>query len=161
MLIVLLLSLIFLNRKVSNVQNFVIEKTNEPCRIDTLYLYDTLLVSNKFSDKFRSMLDTMNIPHADMVYAQAIIESGNFTAKNARESNNYFGMLQSNGSLIHFDHWIESIVYYKNHFSKRYTNPNEDYAEFLYRINYFPDRSYIQILKKVTNESRRHSSVNA
>jgi hypothetical protein len=73
-------------------------------------------------DKLISYLKTLNIKYPEVVYAQALIESGNFTSKKFKKDNNLFGMkkarsrvtlgVNSEGSYAKFNTWRESVIDY-------------------------------------------------
>lgn len=105
---------------------------------DTVYVHDALSDPKK---DFRRALDTFGVHHADYVYAQAILESGNFSAKNAIEANNYLGLMSNSGRLMKFNHWTECISYYSRCISPKYKE-GEDYPSFLRRVHYYEDKSY-------------------
>ena len=88
------------------------------------------------------------IPHPDIVYAQAILETGWFTSCS---HNNLFG-LSPGGKHKKYNHWKESVQAYKKYISSKYDG-NEDYFVFLERIKYAEDPKYTfklkQILKKL------------
>lgn len=97
------------------------------------------------------------VQHPQIVYAQALIETGNFKSNLCLNSNNLFGLYNSSRGRYHrFDHWTESVVAYKNFIQYRY-KPPEDYYKFLQRIGYAEDPNYISKLKKVVkkNDTRR------
>ncbi len=107
------------------------------------------------------------IKKPEIVLAQSIKETGwDYDSWNAKERNNLFGLkggekCESNkyGYKI-FDHWSESVDYYKQKIQNRY-NEGEDYYKFLIRIKYFqsdPDE-YISDLKWIVNELFRRGII--
>lgn len=93
------------------------------------------------------------VQYPQIVYAQALIETGNFKSNLCLNSNNLFGLYNSSRGRYHrFDHWTESVVAYKNFIQRRY-KPPEDYYKFLQRIGYAEDPNYISKLKKVVNKN--------
>lgn len=93
-----------------------------------------------------------DIKHPEIVYAQALIETGNFTAKNCMRKNNLFGLMQGR-KLRTFDHWSESVVYYKEKIQGRYKGG--DYYAFLRKIRYAASSTYTRALKKRVAEVKR------
>lgn len=73
-------------------------------------------------DKLISYLKALNIKYPEIVFAQAVIESGNFTSKKFNKDNNLFGMkkarnratlaLDSEGNYARFNTWRESVIDY-------------------------------------------------
>ena len=93
------------------------------------------------------------VQHPQIVYAQAIIETGNFKSSLCLNQNNLFGLYNSSKGRYHrFDHWTESVIAYKDFIQYRY-KPPEDYYKFLQRIGYAEDPNYISKLKKVVNKN--------
>ena len=93
------------------------------------------------------------VQYPQIVYAQALIETGNFKSNLCLNSNNLFGLYNSSRGRYHrFDHWTESVVAYKDFIQRRY-KPPEDYYKFLQRIGYAGDPNYISKLKKAVNKN--------
>lgn len=103
-----------------------------------------------------------DVKHPEIVYAQAILETGYFKSKVHTRNNNLFGLYNSEKKEYHkFNHWTESIVKYKEWIQHRYKPPN-NYYEFLQRIGYAKDPNYItklkQIVKKHGNKIKQNAS---
>lgn len=141
MLIICIFGIIFVKPSHSEVITSVAQKDTVPdfySKSAKEGLYDALLF--------------YNIKHPDIVYAQAILETGNFTSKLCVEGNNLFGLRSKN--YFKYNHWTESVIDYKNKIQYRYKN-NENYYLFLKRINYAEDSLYISKLKSIkVNETR-------
>ena len=99
------------------------------------------------------------IEHPEIVYAQAILETGHFSSKGCTHKNNLFGLMKGR-SLRSFDHWTESVIFYKERIQNRYKGG--DYYSFLKRIKYAEDRRYNERIRKIVrqNKSGRKDSVN-
>lgn len=94
-----------------------------------------------------------DIKYPHIVYAQALIETGNFKSGLCLSDNNLFGLYNSSKGRYHrFDHWAESVIAYKDFIQHKY-KPPEDYYKFLQRIGYAEDPDYISKLKKVVNKN--------
>lgn len=107
--------------------------------------------------RFKQLLKDMNVKHPDIVYAQARLETGNFTSKIFRTNNNLFGfkvarqrptvcigMLSGHAS---YDSWQMSVIDYALWQSKHCPRLTHDqYIEYL-RANYAEDTNYIKKLK--------------
>ena len=94
-----------------------------------------------------------DVKYPHIVYAQAVIETGNFKSNLCLNDNNLFGLYNSNKGKYHsFNHWTESVIAYKDFIQYKY-KPSEDYYEFLQRIGYAEDADYISKLKKVVNKN--------
>lgn len=97
-------------------------------------------------------LDYYAVKHPNIVYAQAILETGHFRSKVYREYNNLFGLYNSRTkSYYKFNHWSESVVAYLNYIQYRY-KPPDDYYKFLSDIGYAEDPKYINKLKRIVNQ---------
>ena len=97
-------------------------------------------------------LDYYNVEYPNIVYAQAILETGYFKSKVYREYNNLFGLYNSGTkSYYKFDHWSESVIAYLDFIQNKYKPPN-DYYKFLSDIGYAEDPEYINKLKRIVNQ---------
>jgi len=96
-------------------------------------------------------INAFDIKYPEIVLNQSILESGNnYFSNNARLNNNIFGFQKSEDSKLLFNHWIESIIYYKKWQDKYYENG--DYYLFLKKYGYASDTMYINKLKQFKNE---------
>ena len=93
----------------------------------------------------------LNIPHPEIVYAQAVLETGWFKSHGYTKKNNLFGIYKGN-TLRKYNTWEESVRHYKELFSDRYKDPNESYFVFLERVNYAEDPRYTIKLKQILKE---------
>ena len=97
-------------------------------------------------------LEYYGVKHPQIVYAQAILETGHFKSDLCLNGNNLFGLYNSKKhSYYTFDHWIESVVAYLDFIQYRYKPPN-DYYKFLSDIGYAEDPEYINKLKRIVNQ---------
>lgn len=102
-----------------------------------------------------------NVDYPDIVYSQAILETGNFKSRVCYEYNNLFGLYNSRkGDYFRFNHWVESVVAYRDMIQggHRY---EEHYYDYLKKIGYAEDKDYINKVRKIANETRdqgRHST---
>lgn len=93
-----------------------------------------------------------DIKHPEIVYAQALLETGYFKSKGCTRDNNLFGLYNSKMKRYHkFNHWAESVVKYKEWIQYKYKPPN-DYYEFLRKIHYAEDPMYITKLKQIVKK---------
>lgn len=118
---------------------------------------DTITSVPVFMDKtakegLADALKYYDIHHSDIVYAQAILETGHFKSVGCLEHNNLFGLYNSKAKrYCRFNHWTESVVAYKEWIQRRY-KPPEDYYKFLSRIHYAEDPTYIAKLKQIVKK---------
>lgn len=89
----------------------------------------------------------LGIKHPEIVYKQAILETGNFQSNLCIYHNNLFG-LRKGKEYYKFKHWSESVLMYRNRIQSR-LKENEDYYDFLSRIKYAEDSEYINKLKNI------------
>lgn len=126
------------------------EEHREPEKVDVLRLEQPeFLLSEKPDDDLMAVLEYYNVKHKNIVYAQAILETGHFRSKVCREYNNLFGLYNSSTKDYYkFNHWSESVVAYLNYIQYRY-KPPDDYYQFLIKIGYAEDPQYVEKLKNI------------
>lgn len=97
------------------------------------------------------ILNILDVKYPEIVYAQAILETGHFTSKVCKEYNNLFGLYDSkNNCYYKFNHWIDSCIAYKNMIQNQYKGG--DYYTFLKNLPYATDTLYINKIKNIQNE---------
>ena len=123
---------------------------------------DTILVSDSidFSKKeLKKYIKHLNLKHPDIVYAQAVLETGNFKSKLFVNNNNLFGFkepkVRSNtarGSVsgyAYYSSWRQSVIDYALYQSSYIRKLNrEDYFDYLDK-NYAEDPNYSKKLKEI------------
>ena len=103
-------------------------------------------------------LEHYGVKHPQIVYAQAVLETGHFKSDLCLNGNNLFGLYNSKKHRYHtFDHWTESVVAYLDYVQYRYKPPN-DYYKFLSDIGYAKDPNYISKLKGIVNRNDKRRS---
>jgi len=114
-------------------------------------------------DSLKSYLEQLNIKFADVVYAQAQLETGGFTSNIFRENNNLFGMKQAmrrsstnKGEQFghaYYDTWRESVLDYAL-YQCRYLSDITTRGEYLQYLkqNYAADPNYYNKLLKILNK---------
>ena len=123
-------------------------------------------IQNNFTkDKFVNKIKQLNLKHPHIAYAQAMLESGNFTSKIFRENNNMFGMKQARVRInlakstqynhAYFETWEDCLLDFAFHratyFHKLKTE--QDYYNYLGKY-YAEDPSYIGKLKSMVNKHK-------
>ena len=96
----------------------------------------------------RAEIIRQGIPHAEIVLAQARLETGNFKSRVCREKHNIFGIRQGK-RYKSYRNWRECVSDYKKRISSRYKGG--DYYAFLMRIGYAEDRRYVEKIKRLTH----------
>lgn len=126
--------------------------------VQPIFKTDTLYV-HKYPEFFklspeeglREALNYYNVKYPDIVYAQAILETGHFKSDLCINGNNLFGLYNSRkGKYYTFEHWTESVVAYIDYVQYKYKPPN-DYYMFLKELPYAEDKDYINKLKRIVN----------
>lgn len=119
--------------------------------LDSIAIIDSIKVADSLSnilnaENLLSELIKQDVKFPHIVLAQAKLETGNFTSRLCKTHNNLFGLKHRKG-YYSFKTWQESVTGYKNWVQYKYKSG--DYYEFLDRIGYAEDPSYIQKLKVI------------
>jgi uncharacterized FlgJ-related protein len=148
---------LFMTKRVDNIK-YITEETKQ-------IIIREQLVENKFTpERLKEYILELNIRFPHIVYAQAQLESGNFTSHIFNVNNNLFGMKEAkrrpttnkgteNGHA-YFNHWKESVVDYA-FYQAAYLNDirsEKEYWEYLGQ-NYAEDPNYISKLKKIIEKT--------
>ena len=121
---------------------------------DTIINEQPKFFSQTPKEGLEEALSYYGLEHKDIVYAQAVLETGHFKSKVCLNYNNLFGLYDSrNKDYYKFNHWTESIVAYKEWIQKKYQPPNNYYA-FLEEINYAEGKSYTRLLKEIVKNRK-------
>lgn len=128
----------------------------------TFYANDSFPNCNSLNDSVKWAIHASNIEHPDIVYAQAILETGYFTSQVFCENNNLFGMklpksrdtMATGENLNHatFSTWLSSIEDYKlwqDSFASGKTR--EEYFKYLGDV-YAGDDTYVKKLKQIIKQ---------
>lgn len=120
---------------------------------DTIINEQPKFFSQTPKEGLEEALSYYGLKHKDIVYAQAILETGHFKSKLCKKYNNLFGLYDSaNHRYYRFKHWTESVVAYKELVQYKY-KPPDNYYTFLRSIKYAEDEHYITLLKEIVNKS--------
>ncbi|MEE1517367.1 MAG: glucosaminidase domain-containing protein [Lachnospiraceae bacterium] len=94
-------------------------------------------------------LDYYGIQYPEIVYAQALLETGHFKSKLCTQYNNLFGLYNSRTkSYYRFDNWWDSVIAYRDKVQYKYKG-NTDYYTFLVKLPYATDPDYIRKIKQL------------
>lgn len=149
------------NRKKPSVFNLNIQKVESV--LDTTLVDQTELTP----ENLRSFIKTLNLQHPDIVYAQAMLESGNLTSSLVKTNSNLFGMkvpssrakvsVKNKSNYSYFERttlegWQMSVIDYAL-WQSRYANykSKKDYFDHLSR-HYAEDPNYVGKLKNIISK---------
>lgn len=86
------------------------------------------------------------LEHDSIIVTQAKLETGNYQSYQCRVNNNLFGLYNSSkGEYFKFNNWWESVEAYRDKIQYRYKGG--DYYQWLQKIGYAEDPSYVSKLK--------------
>lgn len=99
-------------------------------------------------ENLRNEIYAYKIEHADIVLAQAILETGWLKCTNCcLDVKNVFGWSHDGKTYIKFKHWDESVAMYKLWQTDNYTGG--DYYAFLKKSGYASDSLYVEKLRDI------------
>ena len=124
--------------------------------------YDS--INNPISDEILyNYLKTMRVPHADIIVAQAHLESQNFTSNLFKKQNNFLGMKipskristtgQGKGEYKDYTNWEEcatDYIFWMQHYQAHKLNRDE-YFNLLGKI-YAEDTEYVKKLNGIISK---------
>ena len=114
--------------------------------------YKNTKILNKQEKLLLHLLSKHKIEEKEIVFSQAILETGHFTSRLCCQNNNLFGIYDSkNKRYFSFKNWDESIKAYKNSIQYR-KRKNENYYNFLRRIKYSDNKKYISVVKIIRKQ---------
>jgi uncharacterized FlgJ-related protein len=131
---------------------------------EKVYMVEYRDKPDKFTkEKLIQYLKDLNIKYPEVVYAQAVMESGNFKSKMFKDNNNLFGMRKAKsrctvalegGTYAKFKTWRESVIdyaLYQSTFAKKIGSRSE-YIDHLAK-NYATGNAYkghlLEVLEQV------------
>jgi len=143
--------------------------TADPTVIEKLTEVEKLIVINestKFTkERLQVEIGNFNFKFPEIVYAQAIIETGNFTSVIFKESHNMFGMKlaklrpttavgESRGHAEYYN-WIDSLHDYGIYYAKYLMDLNEEeYYAFLSKY-YAEDPNYVKKVRRLAEKYKK------
>lgn len=97
-------------------------------------------------------LDYYGIQFPEIVYAQALLETGHFSSSVCKDYNNLFGLYNSKiRDYYSFEHWSDSVKAYRDFVQYKYKG-NTDYYTFLINLPYATDPNYIRKIKQLEHK---------
>jgi uncharacterized FlgJ-related protein len=139
--------------------------------ISTLFLFAFIFLGNSQTNKtdidhlglYNEILE-QELEFPDIVFAQAVLESGSFTSKLFRSNNNLFGMRkpskritlaigERHGYAI-FEFWQESVADYALYQEHYFKNRKISRAQYLAHLNktYSETTGYVNRLNRIIKE---------
>lgn len=112
------------------------------------------------------MLRDINVKFPHIVYAQAILESGNFQSDVFRTNNNMFGMKQPSkrvtlskgviGNYASYDSWKDCVLDYAYYQSTYLSDlkTEDQYYNYL-QHNYAQDTTYAELVRNIANKYKK------
>lgn len=118
-------------------------------------------------EEFLLFMDSINIKYPQIVLAQAILESNNFSSNVFKTHNNIFGMkipakrpsfrtLNTNTTYSSYKSWKHSVIdygFYQSSFIYKIKN-EEEYLKYLAK-NYCTDKNYIRKLQELIKSNTK------
>jgi uncharacterized FlgJ-related protein len=121
---------------------------------------------NQFTQvKLIDKLKELNVKFPHIALAQSMLETGNYTSKVFKESNNLFGLREAKQRITtargtqfnhaYYNDWIESVYDFAFHQCRYLSNltTEEQYFQYLSQ-NYAEDPNYITILKDIIQKNK-------
>lgn len=150
------------------IQVYYCSKEDKPPEIKgVLYIDDKEKHPDFFSkppqEGLMGALEYYGVKHPQIVQAQAILETGNFTSERCLVDNNLFGLYDSKSQRYYsFDHWISSVEAYVSMVQYKYKGDNDKppnhYYKFLQDIGYAKDSHYINKVKEIVKQNDKRRS---
>lgn len=148
--ILITLNIIISHLFITNNKSVVIDKS------DSITVKSTSFINKTPEEGLKEALEYHNIMYPNIVYSQAILETGNFNSDLCKNHNNLFGLYNSSkGEYYKYNHWVESVEDYKNYIQNKYKGGN--YYNFLINIGYAEDPYYTVKLKQIINGKRNNN----
>jgi flagellum-specific peptidoglycan hydrolase FlgJ len=139
-----------------------------------IFVAATLFPSKKYEEDLElnkknlyAIIKEMNIDHPDVVYAQAILESGDFKSRVCKINNNLFGMkvpkkrpttAVNESGYAKYTSWIESVKDYKlyqDHVTKNKDFSRSQYLSILSK-GYSETPDYVSRLHRVIRQNKHY-----
>ena len=106
--------------------------------------------------EFLKVCDSLGVHHPNVVYAQARLESGNFTSAHYRNRHNCLGIYDSKRKrYASFESWQDCVKAYRDRVQYRCKTPNctdEEYIQWLIKIGYAQDKTYASKIRRMMKQ---------
>lgn len=139
------------------IKNIVSATKDKPIPVievaDTIINEQPKFFSQTPKEGLEEALSYYGLEHKDIVYAQAVLETGHFKSNVCLNYNNLFGLYDSRSKDYYkFNHWKDCIIAYKEMIQYKYKD-GDDYLNFLKKIGYAKDSEYICKLKELIKKN--------
>lgn len=139
------------------IKNIVSATKDKPIPVievaDTIINEQPKFFSQTPKEGLEEALSYYGLEHKDIVYAQAVLETGHFKSNVCLNYNNLFGLYDSKSKDYYkFNHWKDCIIAYKEMIQYKYKD-GDDYLNFLKKIGYAKDSEYICKLKELIKKN--------
>ena len=127
-------------------------------QLDTIYLAKLdgreVDLSGSPKENLYDALKFYGVKYPDVVYAIAVVETGDFTSELCTKYYNLFGLYDSaNKKYYHFNSWHESIIAYRDIVESKYKG-EEGYYHFLDKLPYAEADGCTDTLRKTVSKNR-------
>ena len=121
------------------------EEEEVPVRLEQPEFF---LADKPTKELVKEACEYFGLKHSEIVVAQSILETGHYHSDNCVKHNNLFGLYNSRRAQYYkFDKWWKSVIAYRDMIQYRYKGG--DYYEWLQKIGYAEDPSYISKVKGI------------
>lgn len=147
---------------ISCAENTIKDDSNRDFKIneDTINVLDCpAFMAQTPEEGLMEALIYYELDFSEIVYSQAILETGHFKSRICKEYNNLFGLYNSvTNDYYKFDNWWESVIGYKELVQKKYYRSEDSYYCFLKNLPYAEDPKYLDKIKKIKQTINNYDS---
>lgn len=124
----------------------------------TLMMCLSLFAQRPTKERFTEVCDSLGIHHPNVVYAQARLESGNFSSTTYKVKKNCLGIYDSkNKCYKKFNNWIECLESYRDEVQYKCKNTggtDDNYLDWIISMGYATDTLYRPKVKQILREKK-------
>ena len=118
----------------------------------------SFLYGGPTKEQFTKTCDSLGIHHSNVVWAQARLESGNFTSAHFMNRNNCLGIYDSkNKRYASFASWQDCLIAYRDKVQYKCKTTgctDEEYIKWLIRMGYASDSTYETKVLKIVRSGK-------
>lgn len=132
----------------------ITDTISTPVVIDTIIEPKFLKEDTVSLKALKAALIYYKIEHPEIVFAQAILETGWLKSEVCQDYNNLFGLYHyRKKDFYKFDHWSVSVPKYAKYIQYKYHSSKYDsYYDFLDDVGYAEDPEYIAKLQSLEDQ---------